>query len=37
MATFAPIIVFGILLVVAFWMGGAAMDMAAQNRKNQQK
>ncbi len=35
MATFAPIIVFGLLLVCAIWMGGAAMDMAAQNRKNQ--
>jgi hypothetical protein len=37
MANFAPIIVFGGLLIVAFWLGGAGMDMAAQNRKSQQK
>ena len=37
MASFTPIIVFGALLVVAFWIGGAGMDTAAANRKSQQK
>ena len=37
MASFAPIIVFGGLVIVAIWLGGAGMDMAAQNRKSQQK
>lgn len=35
MASLTPIIVFGGLLVVAFWLGGAGMDMAAKNRKGQ--
>lgn len=37
MASFAPIIVFGGLVIFAILLGGAGMDMAAQNRKNQQK
>jgi predicted small integral membrane protein len=36
MANFAPIIVFGALVVVAFWLGGMGMDTAAENRKKQQ-
>ena len=36
MASLAPIIVFGGLVIAAFWLGGIGMDMAAQNRKKQQ-
>jgi hypothetical protein len=36
MANFAPIIVFGGLVIAAFWLGGMAMDTAAENRKKQQ-
>jgi len=35
MAAATPIIVFGGLVILAIWMGGAAMDMAAANRKAQ--
>ena len=37
MATLTPFIVFGGLLLVAIYMGGKAMDMAAHNRKAQNK
>jgi len=37
MASLTPIIVFGGLVIFAIWLGGAGMDMAAQNRKSQQK
>jgi len=37
MAALTPIILFGALVIVAIVMGGAAMDMAAANRKAQQK
>jgi len=33
MAALTPIILFGVLVVLAIYMGGAAMDMAAKNRK----
>jgi len=36
MASFAPIIVFGGLVIAAFWLGGLGMDTAAANRKKQQ-
>ena len=36
MASLAPIIVFGGLVIVAFWLGGLGMDTAAENRKKQQ-
>jgi hypothetical protein len=35
MASFTPIILFGVLIVLAFYMGGTAMDEAAKNRKQQ--
>lgn len=35
MASLTPIILFGALVILAIVMGGAAMDMAAENRKNQ--
>jgi hypothetical protein len=37
MASLTPIIVFGGLVIAAIWLGGAGMDMAAQNRKSQGK
>lgn len=38
MASLTPIILFGGLFILAWWMGGKAMDMAAANRKlNQEK
>jgi len=33
MAELTPFILFGGLLIAAFYMGGVAMDMAAKNRK----
>ena len=35
MAALTPFIVFGGLVLFAFYLGGAAMDMAAKNRKQQ--
>ena len=35
MASLTPIILFGGLVILAIVMGGAAMDMAADARKNQ--
>ena len=35
MAAMTPIILFGGLFILALYMGGAAMDMAAANRKAQ--
>ena len=37
MASLTPIILFGVLIVMAIWMGGASMDEAAKNRKAQSK
>jgi len=37
MAAFTPIILFGGLIIMAIIMGGSAMDMAAANRKAQEK
>ena len=36
MASLTPIIVFGGLFLCALYIGGAAMDTAAQARKDQQ-
>jgi hypothetical protein len=35
MASLTPIIVFGALVILAIYLGGAAMDSAAQARKSQ--
>ncbi len=35
MASFTPIILFGALFILAFYLGGQACDSAAEARKNQ--
>jgi hypothetical protein len=35
LAPLTPIIVFGGLVIAAFWLGGMGMDTAAANRKKQ--
>ena len=36
LASLTPIILFGALIIFAIIIGGAGMDMAAKNRKDQQ-
>ncbi len=35
MASLTPIIIFGLLFLLALYLGGAACDTAAEARKNQ--